>query len=172
MRNRKRLTLLRHAKAQPPDASLPDRERPLNGRGERDAPRMGRRLKETGARPSLIVTSPAVRALQTARLVAHELGYPLEFLQREADLYLATPDEILQVIARQDNAFNDMIVCGHNPGLTDLANRLTGANIDNLPTCGVVVIEAAVRDWHDLRRGGALLRFDSPKRITDPETPS
>lgn len=131
---------------------------------------MGRRLRDSGARPSLLVTSPAVRALQTARLVAQEIGYPLEFLQREADLYLATPDEILQVIARQDNAFNDILICGHNPGLTDLANRLTGARIDNVPTCGMVVIESAAKDWHDLKRGGTLARFDYPKRAEDRES--
>ena len=94
-------------------------------------------------RPSLILTSPAIRALQTAKLVAREIGYPLEFLQREAELYLASPDEILAVLARQDDSFNDIIVCGHNPGMTDLANKLTGADIDNVPTCGIVVIEAA-----------------------------
>lgn len=161
----KRLTLLRHAKAEPDSGSAPDRERPLAPRGLRDAPRMGRRLRESGARPSLIITSPATRALQTARLVAGELGYPLEFLQREAELYLATPDAILGVLARQDDTFNDMLVCGHNPGLTDLANELTGSSIDNLPTCGVVVIEADIRNWRDLRlREGRLLHFDYPKR--------
>lgn len=161
----KRLTLLRHAKAEPETGGVPDRERPLAPRGLRDAPRMGRRMRDGGARPSLILTSPAARALQTARLVATELGYPLEFLQREAELYLATPAQILAVLARQDNAFNDVIVCGHNPGLTDLAQELTGARIDNVPTCGVVVIETDVREWTRLgRRGGRLLSFDYPKR--------
>jgi phosphohistidine phosphatase len=117
-----------------------------------------------------VVTSPALRTLQTARLVAHELGYPSEFLQREADLYLATPDEILKVIARQDNAFNDILVCGHNPGLTDLVNQLTGARIDNVPTCGLAVIESTIRDWHDLRNGGILVSFDYPKRAEDRES--
>jgi phosphohistidine phosphatase len=160
----KRLTLLRHAKAEPDSGAKPDRERALAPRGLGDAPRMGRRLREGGARPSLIITSPAKRALQTARLVATELGYPREFLQREAELYLAAPDAILAVLARQDNAFNDVLVCGHNPGLTDLANELTGARIDNLPTCGVVVIEAEIHGWEGLGRNcGRLLAFDYPK---------
>jgi phosphohistidine phosphatase len=163
----KRLTLLRHAKATPGDASLPDRERPLNERGLHDAPLMGRRLRESGARPSLIVTSPAARALQTARLLATEIGYPLEFLQREADLYLASPEGILDVVGRQDNAFNDILLCGHNPGLTDLANRITRSRIDNIPTCGLVVIEADIQDWRELPRGGALVRFDSPRPPKD-----
>ena len=162
---RKRLTLLRHAKSSWDDPALPDRERPLNERGQRDAPLMGRRLRARGARPSLLITSPAVRALHTARLIARELGYPLEFLQREADLYLASPEDILKVVARQDNSFNDILVCGHNPGLTELANRLTSEDIDNVPTCGVVVIEADLTDWRDLgRQRGTLVSFDYPKR--------
>jgi phosphohistidine phosphatase len=162
---RRRLTLLRHAKASWEDPALPDRERPLNKRGQHDAPMMGQRLRAGGARPSLILTSPAVRALHTARIVAREINYPLEFLQREADLYLATPEEILQVIARQDNSFKDILVCGHNPGLTELANLLTGADIDNIPTCGVVIIEAELEEWSGLgRRRGSLVGFDYPKR--------
>jgi phosphohistidine phosphatase len=166
----KRVTLLRHAKARSDDASLQDRERPLNERGERDAPMMGRRLRAAGARPSLVVSSPALRALQTARLVAEQIGYPQEFIQREADLYLATPKEILQVLARQDNAFNDILVCGHNPGLLELANQLTDAGMMNLPTCGLVVIEADITEWERLKRGGILLRLDFPKQRQEGET--
>ena len=166
----KRVTLLRHAKAKVGDSSLPDRKRPLNERGQHDAPVMGRRLRASGARPSLIITSPAIRALHTARLVAEMIRYPLEFVQRETDLYLASPDDILRVLARQDNAFNDILLCGHNPGLTDLANKLTGAKIDNIPTCGLVVIEADIREWRQLKRGGTLVTFDFPKNPQRAET--
>lgn len=76
----KRLTLVRHAKSSWKDPSLDDFDRPLNQRGERDAPVMGRRLKARGARPSLILTSPAKRAKRTARLIAEAIGYPVEFL--------------------------------------------------------------------------------------------
>jgi phosphohistidine phosphatase len=168
MSTRRRLTLLRHAKAHPPRDGQPDRERELNARGERDAPVMAQRLLETGARPSLIITSPAARALQTARLFAAGIGYPLEFLQREADLYLATPDDILAVLARQDDTFRDIVVCGHNPGLTELANRLTGAGIDNVPTCGVVVIDSAAPTWRGIGSGAVLARFDFPKAAAGP----
>jgi phosphohistidine phosphatase len=120
-------------------------------------------LRPPGVRPSLIVTSPATRALQTAQLVAREIGYPLEFLQREPDLYLASPQEMLQVIARQDDAFRDILLCGHNPGITELASQLTGAAIDNVPTCGMAVIEARITSWSGLRAGARLCLFDSPK---------
>lgn len=165
MGRKRQLTLIRHAKSSWDEAGVKDRDRPLNERGERDAPLMGGRLRASGARPTLILTSPAVRARRTAQIIAREIGYPLEFLQREEDLYLATPDTIVDVIARQDSSFRDLIVCGHNPGLTELANRLTGAGIDNVPTTGIVVIGLDLTSWAGLvDADGELLLFDYPRR--------
>jgi phosphohistidine phosphatase len=133
---------------------------------------MGRRLLARGARPTLILTSPAVRARRTAQIIAREIGYPLEFLQREEELYLASPDAIVSVIARQDDSFRDMVVVGHNPGLTELANRLTGAGIDNIPTCGIVVVELELASWRDLDgTRGELVHFDCPRRAPDGSIP-
>ncbi len=143
---------------------MDDRDRPLNKRGERDAPMMGRRLLQKKTRPSLILTSPAKRARQTARLVAREIGYPIEFLQTEPELYLATPAALLDVIAQQDNTFNDIVVCGHNPGITDLTNQLSGIAIDNVPTCGMVFLEADIAGWDELHKVHCTLaEFDYPK---------
>ncbi len=161
----RRLTLLRHAKSSWDNEGLADFDRPLNDRGRRDAPLMGRRLCRRGARPSLMITSPAVRARRTARLIANEINYPREFIQREDELYLATPEQLLRVLARQDDSFRDILLCGHNPGITDLANRLTGAGIDNVPTTGIVVISTEAPRWADLAAtGGSLLLFDYPRR--------
>lgn len=159
----RRLILLRHAKSSHADGNLADFDRPLNERGERDAPIMGRRLLEMGVRPTLFLTSPAVRARRTAQIVAREIGYPKEFLQRESELYLAPPSGIIGVVARQEREFRDVIVCGHNPGLTELANELTGAGVDNIPTCGVAIVELALDDWADLPGArGRLARFEYP----------
>jgi phosphohistidine phosphatase len=126
---------------------------------------MGQRLCARGARPTLILTSPAVRARRTAQIVAREIGYPAEFLQREEELYLASADQIIAVLARQESSFRDVVVCGHNPGLTDLANRLTSADIDNIPTAGVVIIGLNLNRWADLDEAeGDLLLFDYPRR--------
>ncbi|MFW2405950.1 MAG: SixA phosphatase family protein [Gammaproteobacteria bacterium] len=161
----KRVTLLRHAKSSHGDLSLSDHDRPLNHRGERDAPDMGRRLLDHGGRPSLIITSTARRARQTARLVAEAIGYPREFLQSERGLYLASPDAILNVIAGQDNTFNDIVVCGHNPGITELACDLSGTYIDNVPTAGIVILDAAIDRWDELSRARCeLVAFDYPKK--------
>ena len=160
----KRITLLRHAKSSWKDASLADRDRPLNRRGNKTAPDMGKRLAELGVRPSLLLTSPAKRTRETARLIARELNYPLEFIQSESELYLATPETILQVVARQDNGFNDVMLFGHNPGITELANRLGDRNIDNVPTCGMVGIELDVKEWTEIvAADGKTVFFDYPK---------
>ena len=161
----KRLTLLRHAKSSWKDPDLDDFERPLNGRGNRDAPMMGERLLARGARPSLFLTSNATRARETARLIAKAIGFPVEFLQSEPELYLATADEMLALLAQQPDEFNDMLVCAHNPGITELANRLTGAGIDNIPTCGIVAMQAEIPGWKALNDGVRfeLMYFDYPK---------
>lgn len=143
----KTLTVVRHAKSSWSDASLADRDRPLNDRGEHDAPMMGTRMTEAGIRPSLMVSSPAVRAWTTARLIAAELGYPREFLQREDDLYLASVGDIIDVIGRQDTGFNSLMLFGHNPGLTEFANFLVPNLTPNVPTCGVVSVSLDTDEW-------------------------
>ena len=162
----KTLTLVRHAKSSWKDRSLSDRERPLNNRGDRDAPVMARRIADAGMRPSLIVSSPAVRAWTTAQIVAGELGYPLEFLQREDDLYLASLDGWLDVVAAQDNGFNYLMLFGHNPGLTDFANYLSPGLTNNVPTAGVVSVTIDRDDWLLYERPEAeLVVYDYPKNI-------
>ena len=162
----KTLTLVRHAKSSWRDSGLSDRERPLNNRGERDAPKMGKRVVEAGIRPSLIISSPAVRAWSTAKVFAKVLNYPIEFLQREDGLYLASLDNLLDVIATQDPGFNNLMLFAHNPGLTELANYFVPGLTDNLPTCGVVSVNLESDDWmlYD-RPKTELVAYDYPKKI-------
>ncbi len=162
----KTLTLLRHAKSSWKDTTLADRDRPLNKRGEKDAPRMGRRIDAAGVRPSLIVSSPAVRAWRTAAIVAKALDYPQEFLQRENDLYLASLDELLDVVMQTDEGFNNLMVVGHNPGLTDFANFLQPGLTGNLPTAGVVTVTVDQDSWNLYERPGTKLVYpDWPKKV-------
>jgi len=161
----KPLTLVRNAKSSWHDTNLSDRKRPLNKRGVRDAPIMGRRAVEAGIRPSLIVASPAVRAWTTAKIFATELGYPVEFLQREDDIYLASLDRLLDVVASQDAGFNNLMLFGHNPGLTDFANYLSPGLTNNLPTAGIVSVEFDRDDWLLFERPKTeLVVYDYPKK--------
>jgi phosphohistidine phosphatase len=161
----KTLTLVRHAKSSWSDPSLSDRQRPLNKRGKHDAPVMGRRIAKHGIRPSLIICSPATRAWATAKIIAREISYPLEFLQREDGLYHASVDDFLDVIVAQDNEFNSMMVVGHNPGMTDFANFLSPGLTHNLPTAGVVSVEIDQDHWNLYERPKTRLRVhDYPKK--------
>lgn len=163
----KTLTLVRHAKSSWRDTVLSDRERPLNKRGTRDAPIMGRRAVDAGIRPSLIVSSPAVRAWTTATVFAMELGYPIEFLQREDDIYLASLDALLDVVASQDAGFNNLMLFGHNPGLTDFANYLSPGLTSNLPTAGIVSVQFDREDWQLYEKPKTeLLVYDYPKKVS------
>jgi phosphohistidine phosphatase len=120
---------------------------------------------EAGIRPSLILSSPAVRAWTTARIVAREISYPLEFLQRESSLYLAGVDRLLDLLAAQDAGFNSVVIVGHNPGLTEFANYLLPGVTDNIPSCGIVALNIDTEDW-DLRnrKNTELLLYDYPKK--------
>ena len=159
------LTIVRHAKSSWKDNSLPDNKRPLNRRGERDAPVMGERIQEHGIRPSLIVSSPATRAWTTAKIIATAINYPREFLQKEDSLYLASLDEILDIVVAQDNAFNNLMLVGHNPGLTDVANFLVPGLTSNLPTVGVVSVQIDQDNWSLYEQPATeLLVHDWPKK--------
>ena len=160
----KLLTLVRHAKSSWKDSSLSDGERPLNKRGEHDAPMMGERIRDHGIRPSLIISSPAARAWTTARMIAEKISYPTEFLQRENKLYLASLDDLLDVVVAQDNGFNSLLVVGHNPGLTNFANFLSPGLTDNLQTAGVVSVQIDREDWSLYEQPATeLLVHDFPK---------
>ena len=119
----------------------------------------------SGIRPSLIISSPAVRAWSTANAFASELGYPLEFLQREDGLYLASLDDLLDVVATQEAGFNHLMLFAHNPGLTDFANYLSPGLTNNLPTAGVVSVNIETDDWmlYD-RPQTELVVYDYPKK--------
>ena len=159
------LTIVRHAKSSWKDTSLSDKKRPLNRRGERDAPEMGRRIHEHGIRPSLIVSSPAVRAWTTAKAVADAINYPREFLHKEDALYLASLNEILDVVIAQENGFNNLMMFGHNPGFTDFANFLVPGLTNNLPTAGVVSVKIDQDDWNLYEQPRTrLLVHDWPKK--------
>jgi phosphohistidine phosphatase len=148
----KTLVLVRHAKSSWKDDSVPDHDRPLNKRGKRDAPEMGRRLADLVGTPDLIVSSPARRALATARSIAEAVGYPVDGIRGDERIYQAGPAEILDIIRGLDDEQDRVFLIGHNPGLTDLVNQLSEPAVDNVPTCGVVELRLAAERWADMAR--------------------
>ncbi len=125
---------------------------------------MGARLARRKDRPDLIVSSPAVRALTTARIIAKTLGYPPKDIMVKDRLYGAGVDELLDVIRNADESVATLMLFGHNPGLTELANHLGPRPIPNLPTCGVLHLRFEVDTWSVVgyARGDEVL-FDFPR---------
>ncbi|HEX6954692.1 MAG TPA: histidine phosphatase family protein, partial [Agromyces sp.] len=122
----KTLVLVRHAKSAWGDPTLADHERPLNDRGRRDAPEMGRRLRERGTMPDAILSSTAVRARSTAEALAEALDVDGSGLRLDERLYGSSPETILDVVGELDDELTTAIVVAHDPGLSDLAYRLSG----------------------------------------------
>jgi phosphohistidine phosphatase len=161
----KRLMLMRHAKSSWDQPDLPDFDRPLNKRGKRDAPLMARRLCELGEKPDLILSSPAERAIRTAMVVAEELGIPKKKIVENDDIYLADVELLLEILRGLDDSHKRVLLCGHNPGMTNLCNYLADMNIENIPTCAVVCLKIAIASWSELgQASGTLVYFEYPKK--------
>jgi phosphohistidine phosphatase len=144
----KTLLVLRHAKSSWDDQALGDHERPLNTRGERDGPRMGRLVREHRLTPDVIVSSDAVRARLTAEAVADAARYAGDILL-DRDLYAASPADIVSVLRKVREKAGIVLVVGHNPGLEELVARLTGQQED-LPTAALAQVVLPIDTWRDL----------------------
>lgn len=161
------LSLLRHAKSSWDDPDLSDHERGLNGRGLRDAPRIGRFMRKHGLVPDLVLCSDAVRTQETLRLVVAEWGEAGAKVVYDPALYLAEPVGILKVLAKVQARIGHCLVVGHNPGLHDLGISLaeTGdphAHADlsaKFPTAALAVIDLPVDGWARIRPGTGHLRL-------------
>jgi phosphohistidine phosphatase len=157
---------MRHAKSSWKDPRLTDHQRPLNKRGKKAAPEMGRRLKQRGVRLDAIVSSDARRAVDTASAVAHALGVDASILRLDADLYHAASAEIADIVHRFDDDWAQAMVVGHNPGFTDLVNRFYPEPIANVPTAGIVALGFGSRSWKHVHRDNLQSWFfDFPKRV-------
>ena len=161
------LTLIRHAKSSWSDPELSDFERPLNKRGRKNAPLMGKIMKQRGMTFDLLVSSPAERAISTACLIAAKLKYPAKKIRQVEELYAASAGSLLQCVQQFNPKDKRVALVAHNPGLTDFCNYLTGEDISNLPTCAVALIEFELDDWQAVDRdSGRLLIYEYPRKYT------
>ena len=161
----KTLVIVRHAKSSWDNAVLSDHQRQLSKRGLRDAPIMGARLAEWGPPVDRVISSSATRALTTAELITHEMGLPWDEIQIEDSLYHATEEDMIDLINEQEDYLDGLMLFGHNPGMTYLVNGLSDLDLDNLPTCGVAVLQFDVNSWSEI--GDVIAStayFDFPKK--------
>ncbi len=164
----KKLLLVRHAKSDWDNIKLSDFDRPLNSRGEKNAPEMAKRLLKKGLIPQQIVSSPAVRALTTARYFAKELGLEKSEIVKESDIYEALPSTLMEVVNNLDNNYSFTALFGHNPGMRSVVINLCNNDLYNLPTCGMVLIQFPFDDWAMVSAGtGEMVFYDYPKNQQD-----
>ena len=159
----KLLTLLRHAKSDWGDPGLDDFDRPLNERGRRDAPAVGRFFERAGLTPDLMVSSPARRARQTCDLFAQEAGYKTRIRWEEA-IYAASSETLLEVVRSLPDDAGHVLLVGHNPGFEDLAGALIGADGPGayslrMPTAAAAHLVLAVDVWREAQGGCGQLQW-------------
>lgn len=158
------LLLMRHAKSTWEVPGQSDFERTLNERGKKDAPEMGKRIRKKEFAPELIVSSPAKRALKTAREVAKELHYEEKNIQLETDIYEADIDDLMHIIRSWDDTTTRVMMVGHNPSFTGMVGILTNTFVENMPTAGIALIRFDLQSWKQVsKHTGTLEWFDYPK---------
>jgi len=161
----KTLYLVRHAKSSWKEPHLADIDRPLNKRGKRDAPFMGKLLQEKGIRPNVMITSGALRTQLTAEAFAGAMDYPLNKLLVNKAVYDATVADVLEVVQGLKMEWESAMIFGHNFCYTMFANLYAKPSIENVPTCGVVAIEFDVELWNEVtRENGSVIFFEYPRK--------
>lgn len=161
----KQLTLIRHANSDQ-HIGLSDFERPLNIQGELTANAMGVILCKQPIIFDRLFSSPAKRALSTAKLICNAINFSEDEIAVDPRLYTFDDDALLRFIETLDERFDSVVIVGHNPALTLLLSELTGSSLNSLPPCAIVQIELAITDWIEIRSGcGRLLRLEFPQSI-------
>ncbi len=160
----KALFLIRHAKSSWDNPMQNDFDRPLNARGLKDAPMMAQRLLERKIKIDAFFSSPAVRAKQTCSLFMQTFKVDEAAMHLQSQLYLAAPDVFMQTITNIPASVSSAAIFSHNNGITEFANTLTNASIDNMPTCSVFAVKAEIDNWKDFAKTKKeFWFFDYPK---------
>jgi phosphohistidine phosphatase len=160
----KTLYLLRHAKSSWEDSSLPDCDRPLDARGERDAAKMSRRWSQWDKKPDLIVSSPSARAMATAKVVAQGLDYEARNISIDDRLYAATEATLIAVVEALDDKLDRVMLVGHNPGFAELARHFD-SRITHMPTCALAEFRFEAMSWAGIGQARPVhTGVDSPKK--------
>lgn len=160
------LLVLRHAKSSWKDPGLADHDRPLNKRGKKDAPVMGKLIKKRKLTPDWILSSPAVRARKTAEAAAENSKFSGK-IHFEEDLYLARPVTIIEILKKvAPDSAKSILIVGHNPGFEELVGILAGQE-ELFPTAALAQIELPIERWEELTPStkGKLVHLWRPKEI-------
>ena len=162
----KTLILLRHADANSNNRYAEDHSKVLSRRGEQDVFEMALRLLELNIAPTSCLSSTATRTVSTAKKIINTLNLSTDILKTDSRLYLATHSDVLKVIEEQENSISELLVIGHNPGLTNLANHLLPSlYLEKFPTTGILAIQANTQYWLEVSQSKpSLLYYDYPHK--------
>ncbi|QIR74830.1 histidine phosphatase family protein [Sulfurospirillum diekertiae] len=161
----KKIYLIRHAKSSWKDETIDDFERPLNSRGKRDVAFMGKRLKLFDVKPDIIYTSPAKRAEKTAKELVKEMNYDKKKIKLIDTLFESSYEQYMELIHATDDHYSSIFIIAHNPTITEVGERLSGAILSNIPTCAIVCISFEVESFKEItEESGHILFFDYPKK--------
>ncbi|MCH2023597.1 MAG: histidine phosphatase family protein [Saprospiraceae bacterium] len=156
----KTLFLVRHAKSSWKDHRLDDIDRPLNKRGQRDAPFMAHLMKKKGVNIDVFVSSPALRAHSTAIAFAKVLADSKVEIILKPEIYEVSSATLIYTVQNQfKDEWDAVMMFGHNYAYTDFANWYAKPFIENVPTCGIVAIDFEVENWSDVTRSNGIVRF-------------
>lgn len=162
----KKIYIIRHAKSSWENMELDDFDRPLNKRGKLNAPFMGKKLKAKNIVPDIILSSPALRAKNTAKMIAKEVSYTNKIIFNK-DIYEAKPSTLHKILTKIDDKYKTIFLLGHNPELNMLAENYVDFD-ENIVTCGVVEIEFDCKKWIDINgKNAKLISFDYPKKYKE-----
>ncbi len=155
------LLLIRHAKSSWKDSSLSDRDRPLNKRGKRGAPVVAQRLKDLQISPDLVISSPANRAYSTAKIISEILSYNIDDIQVEEAIYEFSfaGKGPRQIIAQIPDSAQTVILFGHNPTFSGLANDFSDGAVQDMPTCAVACFDFEAENWQGFGEAKKQMRF-------------
>lgn len=157
------LYVLRHARANEKMSDQQDIDRTLNSTGLQNATRMGMNFFKKGCQFDIIISSPAIRAIYTASLIAEQLKYETNRIHQNAELYEASIRTLLRVVNQLKDEWKSVLIVGHNPSVTYLAEYITKAEIGDMTTCGVAHIQFNNMNWEEVSEGnGNLISYEYP----------
>ena len=154
----KRIYLIRHGKAED-GFDKPDFERELHPKGRKKTEKVARFLLKKNIHPQLIVASMAIRTIETAEVIRDVLQLPKMIIQEEKDLYLAASNSILNTIYSLDDQINEVLLVGHNPGISSLSTYLSNQDIDWMSTSSLVAIEIKAEKWNEIDHAKRKMLF-------------
>lgn len=163
----KHLLLARHGKPSWAHKEVADLDRPLKPSGLEETYLISEWLQKQKIPVDLIITSPAVRAIQTALIISRALKYPAYRLELNDQLYNGDYTKLVKFLQSMDNRYDNIMLIGHDPALTNLYNHLTKETVDKFPSSGFAYMQVKSESFSSLKKGSCKSKFfKSPKKLS------